>query len=213
MCSTWVLRTFWGPSEDLLRPFWGPSEDVLRTFWGPSEDLLRTFWGRSEALLRTFWGPSEDVLGPSEDLLRTFWGRSEDLLRTFWGRSEDVHVQAKQTAFWCYCCQLVAKSCLTLCDPMDCSLSGFPVLHHHLELAQTPVHWVGDAIQPSHPLLPAFSSCPQSFLASGSFPVSWLFPQGGQTVWKLQVTSAQLLTCLTFLTKMAVLRLKRAGTV
>ena len=44
------------------------------------------------------------------------------------------------------------KSCLTLCDPMDCSTSGVPVLHHLLELAQTHVHWVGDAIQPSHPL-------------------------------------------------------------
>ena len=35
---------------------------------------------------------------------------------------------------------------------MDCSTPGFPVHHHHLELAQTHVHWVGDAIQPSHPL-------------------------------------------------------------
>ena len=39
-----------------------------------------------------------------------------------------------------------------LCDPMDCSMTGFPVLHHLLELAQTHVLWVGDAIQPSHPL-------------------------------------------------------------
>ena len=59
------------------------------------------------------------------------------------------------------CCGCsVAKSCLTLCDPMDCSLPGFPVLHYLLELAQTHVHWVSDAIQPSRPLLspspPAF---------------------------------------------------------
>ena len=39
-----------------------------------------------------------------------------------------------------------------LWDPMDCSTPGFPVLHHLPELAQTHVHWVGDAIQPSHPL-------------------------------------------------------------
>ena len=38
------------------------------------------------------------------------------------------------------------------CDPMDCSMPGFPVHHQLLELAQTHVHWVGDAIQPSHPL-------------------------------------------------------------
>ena len=47
----------------------------------------------------------------------------------------------------------VAQSCLTLCDPMDCSTPGFPVLHHLPELAQTHVHWVSDAIQSSHPLL------------------------------------------------------------
>ena len=46
----------------------------------------------------------------------------------------------------------VIHSCPTLCDPMDCSTPGFPVLHHLTELAQTHVHWVGDAIQPSHPL-------------------------------------------------------------
>ena len=50
------------------------------------------------------------------------------------------------------CCS-VAQLCPTLCDPMDYSMSGFPVLHHLLELAQTHVHWVGDAIQPSHFLL------------------------------------------------------------
>ena len=46
----------------------------------------------------------------------------------------------------------VAQLCPTLCNPMDCSTSGFPVLHHLPELAQTHVHWVGDAIQQSHPL-------------------------------------------------------------
>ena len=40
----------------------------------------------------------------------------------------------------------------TLCDPMDCSIPGFRVHHQLLELAQTHVHWVQDAIQPSHPL-------------------------------------------------------------
>ena len=46
----------------------------------------------------------------------------------------------------------VAQLCPTLCDPMDCSFPGFPVHHQLLELAQTHVHWVGDAIQPSCPL-------------------------------------------------------------
>ena len=47
----------------------------------------------------------------------------------------------------------VAQLCLTLCDPMDCSIPGLPVHHQLLELAQTHVHRVGDALPPSHPLL------------------------------------------------------------
>ena len=46
----------------------------------------------------------------------------------------------------------VTQSCLTLCDPMDCSTPGLPVLHHLPELAQTHVHWFSDAIQPSQSL-------------------------------------------------------------
>ena len=55
----------------------------------------------------------------------------------------------------------VAQSCPALWDPLDCSSPGFPVHHQLPELAQTHVHWVGDAVQPSHPLLspspPAFN--------------------------------------------------------
>ena len=47
----------------------------------------------------------------------------------------------------------VIQSCLTLCDPMVCSTPGLPVYHQLPEFTQTHVHWVGDAIQPSHPLL------------------------------------------------------------
>ena len=54
-----------------------------------------------------------------------------------------------------YCCS-VSKSCLTLCNPMDCSMPGF-LIHRQLpELAQTHVPWVSDAIQPSCPLLSPF---------------------------------------------------------
>ena len=49
----------------------------------------------------------------------------------------------------------VAQSCPTLCDPMNCSTPGLPVHHQLPKLAQTHVHRVGDAIQPSHPLSPA----------------------------------------------------------
>ena len=55
----------------------------------------------------------------------------------------------------------VAQSCLTPCDPLDCTTQGLPVYHQLPELAQTHVHQISDAIQPSHPLLcpspPAFN--------------------------------------------------------
>ena len=54
----------------------------------------------------------------------------------------------------CWCC-LVTKSCPTLCDTIDCSMPGFPVLHCLLEFAQIHTHLVGGAIQSSHPLLPS----------------------------------------------------------
>ena len=50
----------------------------------------------------------------------------------------------------------VAQSCPTLCDPMSCSTPGLPVHHQLPEPTQTNVHWVGDAIQTSHPLCPLF---------------------------------------------------------
>ena len=58
----------------------------------------------------------------------------------------------------------VTQSCPALWDPMDCSTPGFPVFHHLPELAQTHVHWVSDAIQPSGPLStpspPAYTTFP-----------------------------------------------------
>jgi len=58
-----------------------------------------------------------------------------------------------------HCCSCsVTKSCSPLCNPVDCSMLGFPVLHYLLELAQNHVHWVGDTIQPSRPLSPASSA-------------------------------------------------------
>ena len=75
---------------------------------------------------------------------------------------------------------LVTQSCLILCDPMDCSTPGFPVHQQLLEFAQTHVHWIGDALQPSHPLLspsPSFSPSQPSV----SFLRSQFFASGGQS--------------------------------
>ena len=60
-----------------------------------------------------------------------------------------MYVKTKDTEFGSI---QFSQLCLTLCNPTDCSTSGFPVHHQLPELAQTPVHQVGDAIQPSHPL-------------------------------------------------------------
>ena len=59
-------------------------------------------------------------------------------------------------SFISFSCCSVTMSCPALCELMDCSMPGFPILHYLLEFAQTHVHWVSDAIQPSHPLLPLF---------------------------------------------------------
>ena len=78
----------------------------------------------------------------------------------------------------------VTLLCPTLCDPMDCSMPGFPVHHQLPELAQTHVHHVSDAIQPSHPLLspspPAFKLSQHQGLSNESvlsirWPKCWSF--------------------------------------
>ena len=68
--------------------------------------------------------------------------------------------------------QFSHSSCLTLCDPMDCSTPGLLVHHQLPELTQTNAHWVTDAIQTFHALSSPFSSHLQSFPASGSFSMS-----------------------------------------
>ena len=76
----------------------------------------------------------------------------------------------------------VTQLCPTLCDPMDCIMPGVPVHHQLLEFTQIHVqlsqwcHWtISSSVVP-------FSSCPQSFPASGSFQMSQLFPSGAQSI-------------------------------
>ena len=91
------------------------------------------------------------------------------------------------------CCCLVTKSCPSLCIPMDCNIPGFPVLHCLPKFAQSHIHWVGDAIKPSHSLL---SPSPPAFnlsTALGSFPMSRLFPSSGQSIGASASASALLM--------------------
>ena len=86
----------------------------------------------------------------------------------------------QKSAYENICCSL-AQSCPALCNPMDCSTTDFPVLHY--------AHWVCSNSCPlsqwCHPTVSSsvdpFSSCLQSFPASGSFPVSQLFASGSQS--------------------------------
>ena len=84
--------------------------------------------------------------------------------------------------------------CPTLCDPMDCSTPGFPIHHQLLELAQTQVHWVGYAIQPSHPLS---SPSPTAFNLSqhqGLFKWVSFFASSGQSIGASALASVFLMT-------------------
>ena len=77
---------------------------------------------------------------------------------------------------WWFCHWVVSDSC----DPMNFSMPGFPILYHLPELAQTHVHWVSDAIQPSHPLSSSSPPAPNTSQHE-SFPMSQLFAWGGQS--------------------------------
>ena len=82
----------------------------------------------------------------------------------------------------------VTQSCPTFCDSMNRSTLGLPVHHHLLEFTQTHVHRVGDAIQPSHPLLSLSLPAPNPSQHQ-SFPMSQLFAWGGQSTGVLASAS------------------------
>ena len=87
----------------------------------------------------------------------------------------------------CSLCCSVAKLRPTLCDPMDYSTPGFPVLHHLPALAQTHVYWVSDAIQPSHPLSPLSPSAFNLSHYQGLFQwVSSLHQAANEWWWKME---------------------------
>ena len=115
-----------------------------------------------------------------------------------------------------FCSRSVAQSCPTLCHPVGCSTPDLPVLHYLPEFAQSHVHWVGDAVQPSHPLSPPSTpvlNLPQRFIGSQrvrqdsapeqqrmgtSLVVQWLrlctFPVGGTgsiTGWGTKIPHAR----------------------
>ena len=108
-------------------------------------------------------------------------------LFTIWATVEvDIFYINIYIIIYTYSCCSVSKLCLTLCDPTNCSMPGLPVLLCLPEFAQTHVHWVSEAIQPSHPLLPT-SPFALSFPHIRSFPMSQLFALG---VWSIGASAS-----------------------
>ena len=90
--------------------------------------------------------------------------------------------------FCSFCCRSVAKSCPTLCEPMNCSNSRLPCPSLSPEVCSNscPLSWWCHSTISSS--VAFFSSCPQSFPATGSFPMSWLFASG---VWRIGASASQ----------------------
>ena len=105
----------------------------------------------------------------------------------FWTQGSNLHLLHQQADslplhhlgspryYLCWCS--VAQSCLTLYDPMDCSMPGLPVSHHLLKFAKVHVHCIDDAIQPSHPLT-----------LSSPFPLSLSLHQGPMSCFSNELT-------------------------
>ena len=95
-------------------------------------------------------------------------------------QNTDKHLNPLLTA--CCCCFSAAKSCLTLCNLMDCSMPGSSVFHCLTEFAQ--IMSIESVMLSNHLILclPLSPFCLPSFPASGSFPVSLLFTSGGQSI-------------------------------
>ena len=145
-------------------------------FWKIKKYLEFYPHDHSESQRRVIWEWLEFRIGLLSSILKAYWHFFKSLGRFCIFLTHIIHQKSSASRiikFTCYpwecrsCCS-VAQLCPTLCEPMNWNVSGFPVLHHLLELSKIHVHWVSDAIQPSHPLSslspPAFS-----LLASESF--------------------------------------------
>ena len=176
----------------------GPSSPLWWAVNNWSGGLVRSSWVLKPFVKASWEKWHLGLLAPYPLHLGPRWSKMTGLVSLLWpssrGSFKEWNVPPPQNprfsvlmnyAFrlwvWLFCCSIV-QSCPALCDPMVCSTPGSPVLHHLLDLAQTHVHWVADAIQPSHPLMTPFSFCSQSFPASGSFSMSQLFISGGQGI-------------------------------
>ena len=149
-------------------------------FWQPSQSILT--WRLRSTPPPVLFGSSHLLKLPRPPILPIPIGRSFS-----WSRTQERSEGASHVSIssWsnepCSGCS-VTELCLTLCNPMDCSTPGFPVLHYLACSESCPLRpWCHPTISFSAPA--SFSFCLQSFPASGSFPMSWLFfASGGQSI-------------------------------
>ena len=106
---------------------------LLYLKWITNKDLLYSIWNSAQCCVAAWMG---GVFGGG-------WMHAYVRLSPF-----AVHLKLSQRCLLItYVCVLSPQACGTLCDPVGCSLPGFPVLHHLPELAQTHIHWVGDTLR------------------------------------------------------------------
>ena len=169
---------------------------------------VKGVWIRGGAFLDWKWHPSFLLMFYWQDCDSPFKikGRGLGSLvsegQHFWaitvycGR-ETTHIWQRQSRNICRCCCSVAKMCPTLCDPMDCSIPGF-LSFTRVCSNSCPLSWWCHTTISSCVTL--FSSCPQSFPASGSFPNSWLLHHVARVLeLQLQHSSFQLMLRADFL--------------
>ena len=131
-------------------------------FWGLGVLLLPVFISVLNEGISKHYGIFSNIIFPYfsyHSSLNCYKKKLNDIWETYF-LNENLTLETCQFSS-------VAQSCLTLCDPMDCSMPDFPVHHQLPKLAQTYVHRVSDAIQPSHPVLSPSPPALQSFPASG----------------------------------------------
>ena len=125
--------------------------------------------------------PSVTLMAPSSSKLFPLKWRSQILVwMSLKPLTSTGNLLTDFSIFCCWCCSVI-KSCLTLCDPMDCSTPGFPVPHHLLEFAQ---FMSIESVMPSNHLILChpFLLLPSIFPSIMKDPVSQLFASGGQSI-------------------------------
>ena len=159
-CPFFLIKSAWGiyggkiavlVREDFLN-FLQPNISKVVSTWLAGENIeLVIQWGFCRrATFSVVWAGGE-----RGQTLMGIWSQGANIEFIIIRHVCESRFSCNLCYSWNLCnpCCSVAQSCLALCKPMDCHMPGFSVLCHLPELAQTHVHWVNDAIQPSRPLL------------------------------------------------------------